>query len=259
MRLRTRRATWTKYVRPALSDRRGRAIFPSTPKGYNWYYHYWRRGQDPSQPEWSSWQFPSWYNTHVYPDGKDDPEFIEIRKNTSKVVFDQEYGAEFTSFEGKVYQEFDEKVHVCDLRPIMQRHLQMWRNYWGVDFVFRDPFVCLDIAVDPDENIYVWREHYESGRTTIQHCDALAGRPNPPGFHVDFIAADPSGADGVATMQIRFGKVLARRRPSCDRRKRQGRAWWCHRWFRKTAFLRRSLMQCDPRAQHFPDSWVRPL
>lgn len=203
--------TWTRYVRPALADKRGRAIFPSTPKGFNWYWTYWGRGFDPSHDTWASWQFPSWMNTHKFNGTIDDPEIQQMKAEMSDVLFKQEVCAEFTSFEGKVYAEFDEKTHVVDLAGIMSVYLRHWRNYWAVDFGFRDPFVCLDIAVDPEENVYVWREHYESGRATVQHCETLAHRPNPPGFHCDFIAADPSGADGIATMQIRFGHVLGRR------------------------------------------------
>ena len=203
--------TWNKYVRPALSDERGRAIFPSTPKGYNWYYGYYQRGQDPAQTEWESWQFPSWLNTHKYPLGLDDPEFVEIKLNTSDIIWQQEYCASFVSFEGKVYAEFDEPLHVTDLGDVVKRYIPFWRNYWGVDFGFRDPFVVLDIMVDPEDNIYVWREYYKSSLATIQHCDVLRRRDDPAGYHVDCIFADPSAADGIATLQLKIGQVFARR------------------------------------------------
>lgn len=205
--------TWTQYIRPALADKRGWATFPSTPKGFNWYYTYHNRGPDtnPEWDQWDSWRFPSWMNTHIFDGTPNDPEIVEMRNSMSDVIFNQEICAEFTSFEGKVYAEFDHHVHVVDLTDIVNVYLRHWRNYWGVDFGFRDPFVCLDIMVDPEGNVYVWREHYESGRATVQHCETLANRPNPPGFHCDFIAADPSAADGIATMQMRFGRVIARR------------------------------------------------
>jgi hypothetical protein len=221
--------TWTKYIRPALADRRGRAIFPSTPKGFNFYYHYHRRGLPGSNTYvrearestinaakgaysagWESWQFPSWANTHVF-SGPDDPEFDEIRANTSQVIWEQEYEAKFTSFEGRVYDEFDERIHVTDLRDVVRKWLPFWKNYWGVDFGFKNPFACLDVMVDPEDNVYVWREYYVSGVPTIIHCDRLRQRDNPPGFHVDCIFADPAGADGVATLQLKLGQVFARK------------------------------------------------
>ena len=37
--------TWMEALRPALSDRNGRALFISTPKGRNWFYNLYMRGQ----------------------------------------------------------------------------------------------------------------------------------------------------------------------------------------------------------------------
>src|SRR4030067_198797 len=35
---------WTEALRPALSDRQGKAIFISTPSGRNWFWRLWQRG-----------------------------------------------------------------------------------------------------------------------------------------------------------------------------------------------------------------------
>jgi len=37
---------WIEALRPALSDRQGRAMFISTPKGRNWFWRIWQRGLD---------------------------------------------------------------------------------------------------------------------------------------------------------------------------------------------------------------------
>src|SRR3990172_3671438 len=34
---------WTEVLRPALSDRQGKAMFISTPKGRNWFWRHWQR------------------------------------------------------------------------------------------------------------------------------------------------------------------------------------------------------------------------
>lgn len=43
--------TWYRYIQPALSDRRGTADFPSTPRGMNWYHKLWQYGQNPDYVE----------------------------------------------------------------------------------------------------------------------------------------------------------------------------------------------------------------
>ena len=202
--------TWTRYIRPALSDKRGRAVFPSTPRGFNWFYNYYRRGQDPNQIQWDSWQFPSWSNTRIY-SGEDDEEFDEIRQNTSQMLFDQEYGAKFTAYEGRIYTEFDEAIHVQPLEDVVKRSMAYWRNFWAVDFGFSNPFVCLDIMVDPQDNVYVWREYYVRHKPVVVHARELRRRDNPPGWHLNGIFADPADPDGVATLNMYLGAAFARR------------------------------------------------
>lgn len=195
--------TWEQYVYPATSDisqstgERGWVIFPSTPKGFNWYYHIWRRGQDPDFPDWESWQFPSWDNPYVYPLGEDDPEIRNIKAATSSIKFDQEYGARFTAFQGKIYTEFDEAKHCKEIN-----YNPAWRNYWVFDYGYSNPFVCLDIMVDPWDNVYVWREYYIKNLASYLHAQELQRRENPEGFHVDAMFGDPRGADEAANMAI---------------------------------------------------------
>lgn len=198
--------TWHEFIRPALSDFHGWAMFPSTPEGFNWYYELWRRGQDSEYPEWKSWSFPSWENKARYPNGRDDPEFEEAERTTSEMWFRQEYGAEFTTFQGRIYDEFDERIHVVELE-----YNKEWKNYWAFDFGFSNPFVCLDIMVDPSDNVYVWREYYTRYKSTMEHGRILRERINPDGFHVDSMFGDPAGADEIATLALILGAVWGRK------------------------------------------------
>jgi len=198
-------STWQMFIQPALSDKRGSAIFPSTPRGYNWYYGLYQLGQDPDYPEYESWRFPTWMNQAVFPGGIDDPELVQIRNVVSDSYWKQEYGAEFTTFAGQIYDEFDESVHVKTFE-----YNPGWKNYVCFDFGFTDPFVALDIMVDPMDNIYVWREYMVTGKTTWEHANIINTRDNPEGYHVDAMFADPRGADEIATLQLILGPVYAR-------------------------------------------------
>ena len=81
---------WEQVVRPTLMDREGGALLISTPRGRNYFYKAFKRGQDPQDPEWASWQFPSWTNIHL-PEG----EIEEMRKDLPAVLFAQEVEAKF--------------------------------------------------------------------------------------------------------------------------------------------------------------------
>lgn len=197
-------STWSMYIEPALSDKRGWAIFPSTPRGFNWYQGLWQMGQDPSFVDYESWKFPTWTNTTMFPGGREDPEIQRLESIVSKQYFLQEYAADFTAFEGQIYEEFDPVHHVKDIKYNPQ-----WKNFWVFDFGFVDPLVCLDIMVDPDDNVYVWREYQVSYLSTWEHGNVIKNRKNPEGFHVNAMFGDPRGADGIATLNLILGHVQA--------------------------------------------------
>lgn len=198
-------STWQMYVEPALSDKRGWALFPSTPRGFNWFQGLWQLGQEEDNPQYESWRFPTWMNTRMFPKGTKDPEILRLKEQCSTAYFAQEYAADFTSFEGQIYPEFDTRIHVkkCEYN-------ENWQNYWVFDFGFSAPFACLDIMVDPAENVYVWREYQVTHKTTGQHGIILMNRENPEGFHVNERFADPRGADEKATLELIMGKIGAK-------------------------------------------------
>lgn len=197
------RVTWEQYIEPALSDLRGTADFPSTPKGYNWFHGLFMLGQG-LRDEYKSWQAPSWTNTIRFPLGIKDPEIQRIREVASKVYFDQEYGAMFTSIAGAIYEEWDDRIHVS---PHVYR--PDWPNYQAFDYGFVNPFVCLDIQVSPSDDVFIWREYYGRYMATMQHGAALLARENPENYRIDGRWGDPRGADEAATLAMIIGYVAS--------------------------------------------------
>jgi terminase large subunit-like protein len=192
---------WEKYIRPTLSDKRGRAVFVSTPEGFNWFYDLYQRGQagqrpDSDHPDWWSYKSPTWENTIVFPGGRQDPEILEVENTLAPEVFQQEYGAEFTSFAGRIYSEFDDGYHVrqFDFHP-------EWQTYLAFDFGLRNPFVCLTIQVSPMDEIFVWDEYYERNITTPEHARRLKGIIK---YRVDGGYYDPAGPEEAQTLMNSF-------------------------------------------------------
>lgn len=184
--------TWERFIRASLADRRGWADFPSTPEGHNWFYDLWMYGQDPDIKEYESWRFPSWENPIVYPGGRNDPEILMIERTTSYEWFQQEIGADFSTFVGRIFPEFDELTHVRKhtFRPD-------WPNYIAFDWGFVNPLAAIEFQIDPFDNIYVWREHVKPYQTLEGHIKELVSRDQPDGYHLDLAfgdAADPEAA-----------------------------------------------------------------
>lgn len=204
---------WTKYVRPTLNDFHGFADLTSTPEGKNWFYEAWQRGQDPLQRAWASWRRPAWENPYVYPKGATewqldlirarieqripitdkfidligiDPEVVQLMQDLIPVVFNQEIGADFSQYVGRVFADFDEEIHTDRLT-----YNPAWNTYAAVDYGFTNPNVWLLIQEDPfAERIHVLGEVYERGlspedfaaeikRRNLCPADTLAFYPDP--------------------------------------------------------------------------------
>ena len=97
---------WQESLRPALSDRRGWALFISTPNGFNWFHTLFEAV--PTRQDWARWQRPTWDNPRI-----DPAEIEDARKQLPYQVFQQEYGAEF--------------IELAGLKPFARG----WIQYWG--------------------------------------------------------------------------------------------------------------------------------
>jgi hypothetical protein len=189
--------TWQRFIRPALADRRGGADFPTTPEGYNWLYNLWMLGQNQAIKEYESWRFPAWENPAVYPGGAEDPEIALLKRTMSPEAFLQEIGADFGSFVGKIYPEWDVGRHVKNVpfRPELP-------NYITFDWGYTNPLAAIEFQVTPRDEIRVWREHYRAYTTLPEHVRMLKDREQPEGYHLDLAfgdAADPEAAAYVSS------------------------------------------------------------
>lgn len=209
---------WVKYIRPTLADFKGWALMTSTPEGKNWFYDMYNYGQDPKMGEWSSWRMPAWRNHHVYKEltlDRDvkflqdkmveyqfqswspqeiarefgltiDEEVLSLLQSTTIEAFNQEIGADFTEYVGRVFKEFDEEIHVTNIP-----HKPGWELYAAVDYGFTNPNVWLLIQVGPFNEVEVIGEVYEHGLTVEEFADVILARGLCPAG-VRYFYPDPS-------------------------------------------------------------------
>lgn len=197
------RVTWERMIEPALADKRGSAIFTSTPEGKNFFYELWQRGLDDFEPEFDSWQYPTWENSVIFPGGYNDPEIQRLKRNMSPEAFDQEICADFTSFTGKIYKEFIEIVHV-------KNHVYNpdWPNYIAWDFGYNAPTAAVEFQVSPRDTIHVWREHYKAGMIMDEHFEEMRNREQPPGYKVDLMFGDSADPQAIEEICVKFGPCV---------------------------------------------------
>jgi hypothetical protein len=91
---------WDAVIRPSLSDTGGGALIIGTPKGRNWFFKSYERGQDPEFDEWNSWRATTYDNPHI-----EDSEVEAAKRDLPDRVFEQEYLAKFVDSEGQVFPD----------------------------------------------------------------------------------------------------------------------------------------------------------
>lgn len=175
---------WQEVVRPTLTDRKGEALFISTPKGFNHFYDLYNFEQ--RDTDYKSFHFTSYDNPYI-PKEEIDKAGQEITPDR----FAQEYMADFRKAEGLVYKEFIRELHTVEQLEIDNKNADWRERLNGVDFGFTNPAVILDIRTDYDGNYWVLDEFYKTGQVNsvlVEHTKGL--KPN-------IVYPDPAEPDRI--------------------------------------------------------------
>ena len=170
---------WTSELRPCLLDRKGSAIFISTPRARNWFYDYFQRRLDPEMQRkgWAGFTMPSTDNPFI------DAEEVEADRLTMPPdEFRREYEASFEHFTGLIYPMFRDRLHTQTTNPghlfdPKETELPPGTDYRAIDIGWRHPTVCLWMrAVKyPEDDIYIYREYTGvEGTTHEEHAKNIS-------------------------------------------------------------------------------------
>jgi phage terminase large subunit len=214
-------------LRPTLDKENSKAIFISTPRGLNYFHEFYMRGFSDEYPTWAS----------IHSTWKDNPrvsleDIEDARKGMSRAEFMQEYEAEFTIFEGQIYEAFDPDKHVKVLELPKYRD-----NIMGIDPGYKDATGALVVSYLYDLDVfYVHWDYQKAQKLTSEHgntfkriydsldvdmvfCDSAAAQ-----FRQDLVVeydvpstkAKKSVLDGIAYCQslIESDKVIVH--PDCE-------------------------------------------
>lgn len=154
---------WTMTLRPALSTRGrpGWCWFTGRPKGKGWFYELWRDAK--AREDWDSFH---WHSSEILP----AEEIEAARRDLDPLTFRQEYEADFITFEGLAYYQWNANVHMrqCSYQP----HLPL---------VF-----CFDFNVEPGVAAVIQEQDHPVDRCqcgspvkTGEYCKACNIRVGP--------------------------------------------------------------------------------
>lgn len=86
---------------------------------------------------------------------------------------------QWVAFEGQVYDQWNPDIHLMDRPKEWERWggnpPPDWPRYRGIDFGYRNPFVCQWWTRDPDGVWILYREMYHTARTVLTHGKQMKG------------------------------------------------------------------------------------
>lgn len=206
----TGRDMWFQELRPCLTDRKGSAIFISTPRGRNYFYDFFQMGQDAlslrkkiNDPlghlteeeritlDWASFKYSSYFNTKEEGGYLDRTELEAARMQTPKLRFRQEYLADFDAVADRVFPMFNQSIHVVDY----DFNPKNGYVYTALDFNFATPCTTLYAQMDADANIMIFDEYWppEAKVNTHQQAQQLLMMDQRFGQMIDKVVADIAG------------------------------------------------------------------
>ena len=180
-------------LRPTLDKDASKCLFISTPRGDNWFREFFDRGFDKED-------FDDWLSIHA--DYRENPRASEkdiaaARKTMSHAEFEQEYMANFITFEGQVWALDQDCIRDLTVRiNDIAKNPERFDIIGGLDLGFRDQTAFVVLVVFQDENnnnvYYLIDEYVDVQRTTAAHAKEIGDRYNR--WQMDYIFCDSAAA-----------------------------------------------------------------
>ena len=96
--------------------------------------------------------------------------YIERLKNLTGVYYQRLYLGLWVQAEGAIYDEYDSGIHLVeDVKVNLEGRFVV-----GVDFGYTNPFSCSLYYLDNDDNIYLWKQVYQTKRTVAEHAPMIS-------------------------------------------------------------------------------------
>lgn len=157
---------WVEVLRPALADRRGKALFIGTPNGLNHFYDLFQEAR--SKPEWAAFQFTTEQGGNVASE-----ELESAASQLDERIYRQEFQASFENLgAGIVYYAFDPNLNV---QPVSYNPKEPL--FWVIDFNVNP--MCSVIGQTVGGRVQVLEELVLPASNTWRLCEEFVRRIEP--------------------------------------------------------------------------------
>ena len=171
-----------EVIRPSLTERRGVAIFSSTPRGFDWVYDKFYLPAEQSVPGYWACRYATIDNPIISAE-----EIAEAKATMSDEMYRQEFEADFVVFQGAVYGgAVDPQVLRTDddVRKIIPEWPQISSDRQilvGLDTGADHPFGATKI-VATESGLVVVGEYLERHRSFVEHAASIKAMTFSHGF-----------------------------------------------------------------------------
>ena len=176
-----RSEVWENTIRPALSDRLGKALIISSPNGKNWFYHLWLLGKrDESRGNdhgYRSFHFATSANPFIAPS-----EIEQARLSMVERRFQQEYLANFVEGSGMVFTPPPgcETLRDAATAQLQTQPIEYHKYVFGVDWGRTEDWTVISVFDESlQELVYLERLQKIDYHLQRQFLIALAARFRP--------------------------------------------------------------------------------
>ncbi len=135
---------WTQSLRPTLIDHKGKAIFISTPKGKNWFWELWMKGQSKEDLDWKSWRFTTYDNEYL-----DKEEIAKVVKDMPDYEYRQEILAMFEETAEQIFRNVLRQAVGVEKEPERGHRYQI-----GIDLGRKTSYTVISVV---DEMVYPYQ------------------------------------------------------------------------------------------------------
>jgi len=156
-------SVWPQVVRPMLLERKGRALFLSSPNGLNWFWEIYQLGMSRKR-FWRGYHYTSADNPLIPPD-----ELESIRVQTPERIFREEYLAEFLADVGQVFRGIAEAATA----PLAAQPDPRTRYVLGIDWG-RDQDSTAIVVIDADSRRMVALDRFNQISWSLQRARLVA-------------------------------------------------------------------------------------
>ncbi|MAE86742.1 MAG: PBSX family phage terminase large subunit [Flammeovirgaceae bacterium] len=152
------------------------------PLGHNWVWH--RFIHDPVEGN-VMYNAKTEENVANLPPGYID----SLINNYNEIWVNRYLYGSWDAFAGQIYPDYSSKAHVVADRDIPHS----WRRFIAIDHGRTNPTAVLWGAVDEDDNLWIYREHYQAGQDVDYHAKVINAH-RKEGMYETYVIDPSTGA-----------------------------------------------------------------